>query len=111
MTSAPIRLFLYGTLLDPGLRARLAGRELPVVPATLEGWRRVALRGGRYPTLRRAAGKVEGALVVVDGAALARLEAYEGRAYRLVRVVVRSAKGKSMAHAWIAPGGTLRDWP
>jgi hypothetical protein len=45
---------------------------------------------------------------VVDAATLA---ACEGCCYRLRRVVVRTARGNAVAHAWIAPGGTLRDWP
>jgi len=49
-------LFLYGTLLDDAaLRARSGDATLAerCVAATLTGWRRVASRGGRYPTLRR----------------------------------------------------------
>lgn len=111
MPSTVTRLFLYGTLLDPGLRTRLTGRDIPVIAATLDGWRRVALPGGAYPTLRRGGGPVQGVLATVDGPTLARLAAYEGKAYRLVQVVVRTARGKSIARAWIAPGGTLRDWP
>ena len=47
------------------------------------------MRGGRYPTLRRQrGGKVHGAVFLAPAAVLARLAAYEGAAYRLVRVVV-----------------------
>ncbi len=106
-----MRLFLYGTLLDPDRLVRLAGRRVPRTPAVLQGWRRVALPGGRFPTLRRGRGSVAGAVVAVDAAALAGLVAYEGPCYRLMRVVVRTARGNIVAHAWIAPGGTLRDWP
>jgi gamma-glutamylcyclotransferase (GGCT)/AIG2-like uncharacterized protein YtfP len=109
-----VRLFLYGTLLDAdvlaarGGEARLASR---LAPATLHGWRRVALPGGRYPTLRRdRAGVVHGAVLAAPARVLARLAAYEGQAYRLARVVVRTANGKTAAHAWIAPGGTRLRW-
>jgi gamma-glutamylcyclotransferase (GGCT)/AIG2-like uncharacterized protein YtfP len=99
-----MRLFLYGTLLDDH-------RLGPSVPATLMGWRRVALRGTRYPTLRRdRRGAVVGAVVDVPAPMLRRLVAYEGPAYRLARVVVRTASGKTAAYAWIAPGGTRRPW-
>jgi Gamma-glutamyl cyclotransferase, AIG2-like len=76
-----MRLFLYGTLLgDPKLGASM--------PATLPGWRRVELRGTRYPTLRRdRRGAVSGAVVDVPSRLLAHLAAYEGPRYRLTRVV------------------------
>jgi gamma-glutamylcyclotransferase (GGCT)/AIG2-like uncharacterized protein YtfP len=105
-----MRLFLYGTLLDPELMTRLAGRPIPVISATLDGWRRVALPGSRYPTLRRARGTVFGAVVTVNGRTLARLTAYEGPAYSLKQLTVSVARGKTVAQAWIAPGGTCRGW-
>ena len=109
-----IRLFLYGTLLDAenlASRGGQAGLNLRLAPATLQGWRRVAVRGGRYPTLRRdRAGFVHGALLTTPARVLARLAAYEGPAYRLARVVVRTANGKTAARTWIAPGGTRLPW-
>lgn len=99
-----MRLFLYGPLLGDH-------RLGPSVPATLMGWRRVVLRGTRYQTLRRERrGAVAGAVVDVPAPMLRRLVAYEGPAYRLTRVVVRTASGKTAAYAWIAPGGTRRPW-
>jgi gamma-glutamylcyclotransferase (GGCT)/AIG2-like uncharacterized protein YtfP len=106
-----MRLFLYGTLLDPDLLAGFAGRPVALVPATLRGWRRVALPNGRYSTLRRARGTVAGALAAVDRRTLERLAVYEGPAYRLRSVVVRVATRNTGAWAWIAPGGTSRAWP
>jgi gamma-glutamylcyclotransferase (GGCT)/AIG2-like uncharacterized protein YtfP len=106
-----MRLFLYGTLLDPDLLAVLTGRSVPLTPATLRGWRRVTLHDSRYPTLRRARGVVEGVVATVDRLALARLTAYEGPSYLLRPVVVHTAHGGTPAWAWIAPGGTRRDWP
>ena len=100
-----MRLFLYGTLL--GDRWAWAAAS----PATLIGWRRVALRGTRYPTLRRdrrALWRVR--WWMCRHRVLRRLVAYEGPAYRLTRVVVQTASGKTAAYAWIAPGGTRRPW-
>ena len=109
-----MRLFLYGTLLDAGtLAARGGDARLPprLVPATLHGWRRVVVRGGRYPTLARArSGIVHGRVLVVPARPLARLAAYEGATYRLMRVVVETPNGKTAAHTWIAPGGTRLPW-
>lgn len=100
-------LFLYGTLLDPAVLARVAGRRglaRRLVPARLAGWRRVALRGTPYPTLLRAAGAAtDGALLRVGPAALARLSAYEGPDYALVPVRVQTPRGPRRARAWVAP--------
>ena len=106
-----MHLFLYGTLLDTNLLATFAGRPVAIAPATLRGWRRVALPDSRYPTLRRARGVVEGGLVRVNRHTMRRLAAYEGPSYRLTRIVVRTARGNAAASTWIAPGGTPRDWP
>ncbi|MGE0226208.1 MAG: gamma-glutamylcyclotransferase family protein [Acetobacteraceae bacterium] len=109
-----MRLFLYGTLLDPETLARRGGdpslsRRLR--PASLPGWRRVALGATRWPTLRRARSfHTPGAIVWVGAAALGRLAAYEGPAYRLRRVVVTTASGNTAAATWVAPGGTHRPW-
>jgi hypothetical protein len=54
---------------------------------------------------------VDGVLAIVDRLALARIAAYEGPAYRLMPIVVRTAHGDVAARAWIASGGTRRDWP
>jgi len=100
-------LFLYGTLLDPDVLARMSGEPALVRrmrPARLDGWRRVVLRGTPYPTLIEAAGAtVEGAVLPVGPAALARLSAYEGSAYALTPLRVATARGPLRAQAWIAP--------
>ena len=109
-----MRLFLYGTLMDPAMLARRSGdASLPArcVPAFLPGWRRVGLRGGRWPTLRQGGAGVTGLVVDVPAAALRRLAAYEGPAYRLTRVVVSGPAGRTPAWTWIASGGTHRPWP
>ena len=110
-----MRLFLYGTLLGPDTLARRGGGASAVrarpVAATLRGWKRVRMRDGRCPTLRRdRTGSVRGAVATVRADALARLAAYEGPAYRLTRVVVDTSNGKTVARAWIAPGGTHVAW-
>lgn len=106
-----MRLFLYGTLLNPAVLARFAGRALPCRPAVLAGHRRVRLRGTPYPTLVRARGTVDGAVTDVPAAALRRLMAYEGPRYELRRLVVATPRGKTAAFAWIADAPTRRPWP
>ncbi|MBP0465063.1 gamma-glutamylcyclotransferase [Roseomonas sp. PWR1] len=111
-------LFVYGTLLDPDVLARMSGEpSLPrrMMPARLEGWRRVHLRGTPYPTLVEDAGAaVEGAVVRAGPAALARLSDYEGSAYALVPLTVATPRGPMRARAWIAPtwrADLVRPWP
>jgi Gamma-glutamyl cyclotransferase, AIG2-like len=110
-----LRLFLYGTLLDPDVleaRAGLAGLGARLRPARLDGWRRAALRGTVFPTLERAAGAVvDGAVIDLPATGLARIAAYEGPAYWLVRVAVRTARVRMVAHAWIAPAAVRRPKP
>jgi len=109
-----MRLFLYGSLLDPDILAHRGGNPRlghERQSATLSGWRRVCLVRTRWPTLRRGRGtQVEGIVVRAPAASLLRLAAYEGPSYRLIRVVVCTARGKTAAGTWIAPGGTLRPW-
>jgi gamma-glutamylcyclotransferase (GGCT)/AIG2-like uncharacterized protein YtfP len=113
--AALMQLFLYGTLLDPRrLAARAGNPALPLraAPAVLRGWRRVAAAGARYPTLARdPKGEVAGAVLAVPAAAVARLQAYEGPEYRLVRmrVCARAAGRPVAAYAWIAPA-SRRPW-
>jgi gamma-glutamylcyclotransferase (GGCT)/AIG2-like uncharacterized protein YtfP len=107
------RLFVYGTLLDPVLVSELTGRPVTLQPADLDGYNRVRLRGTPYPTLRRARGRVAGAVLLADAQSVRRLTAYEGPRYRLVRVQPRIAGGatKVEAYAWIAPDATNLPWP
>jgi len=108
-----MRVFLYGMLLDPATLARRGGPTLParMIPARLTGWRRVALRGTPWPTLRRdRTGRVLGAVLESSAAALARLRVFEEPPYARRRVVVATARGKTAAFVWIAPGATHRPW-
>jgi Gamma-glutamyl cyclotransferase, AIG2-like len=106
-----VRLFLYGTLLDPAALAARSGD--PTLPkrcrsAVLHGWRRVTLVGRPWPTLRRCANAViTGKVVTAGAAALRRLTVYEGPEYRLRLVVVEP---RTPAWAWIAAGGTRSNW-
>ncbi len=109
-----MRVFLYGMLLDPMTLTRHGGPTLParLTPARLPGWRRVALRGTPWPTLRRdRTAHVSGAMLAPSAAALARLRVFEEQPFLRRRVVVTTARGKTVAFAWIVPGATRRPWP
>ena len=107
-----MRLFIYGTLLDPGVFARcgggMPGRQRS---ACLYGWRRVALRNSPYPTLRRDHHAVtHGAILDIPAGTARRIAAYEHPRYHLTRVVVCTTRGKTAAWTWIAKGATIREW-
>ncbi len=106
-----MRLFLYGSLLEPLTLARHVGRPLRGARAVLPGWRRTGLRGSRYPTLARCrCGGLTGLLVEVDARALARLSAYEGPRYRRRAVTVSCAGRPRRACCWIADAPTHHPW-
>ncbi len=109
-----MRVFLYGSLLDPTTLAARSGEPgllHRLEPAVLDGWCRVRLRGTNWPTLRRAPGaQAQGALLAASASALRSLARYEGPAYRLTPVVVRCGARPVSARAWIAPGATTRRW-
>jgi hypothetical protein len=93
-----MRFFFYGSLLDPAIRRAVMGRgaeRSSIAPAILTGWRRCRRREPLYPILRRTPdGVVEGCLAEnVDAATAARLNAFEGPAYRVALISVRPAVG------------------
>ncbi|MGC8469247.1 MAG: gamma-glutamylcyclotransferase family protein [Acetobacteraceae bacterium] len=108
-----MELFLYGSLLDPQTlerRSGVPGLARFLRPARIVGWRRVVPPGWHYPTLCRArGGRVEGALLTLPAGALARLTAYEGASYRIVRLVPEEKSRPRSAHAFIA--STRRNRP
>ncbi|MHC3439636.1 gamma-glutamylcyclotransferase family protein [Natrialbaceae archaeon A-gly3] len=101
-----MRVFVYGTLTDPGqVDAVLGGRaDYEFVDrGTLEGLHRVE---GRYPTLAPG-GSVEGRVLEVDRAGLSALDEYEGFESGLyVRVGVPMADGERSA--WVYVGDPTR---
>jgi gamma-glutamylcyclotransferase (GGCT)/AIG2-like uncharacterized protein YtfP len=99
-------IFVYGTLMDPGVMARRGGQRgllRRARPAILHGFRRVALRGTPYPTMRRGRGQVRGLWLRVPPAVLRALDRYETRVYARIRVRVRTRAGMRRAFAWMAP--------
>ncbi len=92
-------LFVYGTLQDPQVQARVYGRVTPGQPDTLPGYRRgeIALGGSVYfIAIEDASASISGLVLNVTSAELAEIDRYEGEDYRRVRVVL--ASGRS---AWV----------
>lgn len=108
-----MKIFLYGTLTDPAGFGRCAGRPLRAAPepAVLPDYRRVHLRGARYPTLRRARGhQVHGVIMRVNADMLVRLQAYESERYQRVRLMLHTPRGRERVLCFMGDAATLRDW-
>lgn len=80
-----VNLGLYGTLLDPDIRALVFGEASRTAgrPATLTGWARFYVEGEKYPGIRRRDGSVIDVLVLEGLAAetLAVADSFEGDGY------------------------------
>jgi gamma-glutamylcyclotransferase (GGCT)/AIG2-like uncharacterized protein YtfP len=110
-------LFTYGTLMCPEVLAAVAGATGAARPARLPGYVRRRVRGAVWPgILRRPGASVEGVLWSgLGAAALARLDRYEGAAFRREAVIVATAEGEVPAHAYILAARhrwrlTKHDW-
>lgn len=90
-----MHLFTYGSLMFPPVWERVVAGRPAAVPASVEGFRRRAVRGETYPGVVREAGaRVSGRLYLdVDAADLARLDAFEGADYQRVVAPVRLDDG------------------
>jgi len=85
-----MRLFFYGTLLDPDVQSAVLGRALArhdLTPAILRHFRRVYIAGRPYPmVVPHRGGLVEGAVAEhLSPDDLTRIALYEGEDYRLKR--------------------------
>lgn len=87
-------VFVYGSLRHDTVVARVIARVPPSVDAVLRDHELVRVTGEVYPTVRRRLGsEVPGRVLVgVRPGELARLDVFEGAAYRRVRMPVRRAQ-------------------
>ena len=106
-------LVFFGTLMDREVLSLVVGRAVEageLEPVHLPGFRRVRAAGASYPVLvAEPAGAVEGRLWRgARPAERARLDAYEGPAYRLAPVEALDAGGNSLrALAYLAVPGRI----
>ena len=108
-------LFVYGTLMDPAVRARVLGVQALVTarPARLTGYRRLAIPGFEYPVVAAGAPEdvVEGQLLdrlTTDDYAL--LDEYEDVGdglYARVQVTVDTEDGQQASWVYVQ-GRSLR---
>lgn len=92
-------LFVYGTLQDPQVQARVFGRIVQGQPDTLGGYRKsqITINGNVYPiAVEDASSVIAGWVLEVTAAELVAIDAYEGNDYRRVRVHLRSGR-----EAWV----------
>jgi len=107
-----MRLFFYGTLLDPDVRDAVLGpkaSQVLVTPARLAGWRRRRARGKSYPIILEAPGEQVPGIVTssLDADALARLTRYEGPGYALFDCRPVLEDGSSVAAQVFQPTAKL----
>lgn len=111
-----MNLFVYGTLMFPEVRRRVAAREFRWTTATLAGYRRGRVRGEVFPAIAAASPQdvVRGEILFdVSRAELALFDAYEADFYvrRTVEVVVEA--GLALCEAYVVPerweGGAWAD--
>ena len=97
-------LFGYGTFRKTAWRCAILGAEYPCEPATLAGWRRVAVASG-YLSLREtvvALAPVPGVLLELDDVGRRIADAWEEvPAYTLVDVVVNTMRGPVAALTYV----------
>lgn len=103
-----MNLGLYGTLLDPQVRALVFGEAWRDAgrPAMLEGWGRYYVEGEKYPGIRHEAGSVIEVRVLdaMPPEALAAADAFEGDEYRreaLAVVFTDAAGGRGSAMFYV----------
>ncbi len=106
-------LFFFGTLMDAEVLGLVIGRpvgEAELEVARLRGFRRVRAAAASYPVLvPDPGGVVEGRLFFgASEAERARLDAYEGEAYRLAPVTVEDSAGRAVqALTYLAVPGRI----
>ena len=115
-----MRLFLYGTLMDPEIFALVVRQEISNAmrePAILAGYRRGRVKGETYPSLVAAPQKSVTGVAVSDlsDESIDRIRFFEGREYVIERVAVRlTATARDVsALAFVATPDTavaVNDW-
>lgn len=110
-----IHVFTYGSLMFAEVWQRVVRGQYASHAATLDGYRRFAVRDETYPGIvTRAGGSVAGLVYAdIDAADLARLDAFEGELYRRIDAVVTGANGHTMqvqTYLFLQPAG-LTDQP
>ncbi len=108
--------FTYGSLMYADIFERVAGRVPECSPATLNNWRRHALRDRTYPGAVQELGhSIRGVLWHdISDSELIRLDAFESSEYQRIEVEVTLESGQTLMaqiYAWLNPGLLeVNDW-
>lgn len=89
------RLFVYGTILDKGVRRRVARRSVEGTADALQGYRKtsVKLSENVYPNIEKDDNStVEGEVLSIDNEELKRFDIYEGEEYNRITVALQSGR-------------------
>lgn len=100
----PVHVFAYGTLMFDPVWTRVVQGKYRCAHASLEGHRRLRIRGETYPALRpgEAHQRVNGVLYfAIDPDDLQRLDRFEGAEYERQRLVVETPKGPMEAGVYV----------
>lgn len=94
-----MHIFTYGTLMLPEVMVAVTRQRFEYALAELDGYARYCIEGAPYPGLVPETDAATDGVVYfdVDPATVARLDAFEGDAYRRVRVEVCTVEGARVA--------------
>ncbi len=96
-------LFVYGTLRDREYQRELFGHEVPMRPATLDGWLAVVAETGYFTILRAPGETVAGDIITLDEQQLTLADAWEDVDYKRVTVEAHDATGAVLAFVYVRP--------
>jgi len=105
LQSKYLKLFVYGTLLDPDIQMNIIGRRIKGVKDRLRGYKKIwrQFSCGVYPDLIECDGnEVDGEILDLSISELKKCDQYEGHEYFQLPVKLKSGiqaiayKGKSM---------------
>ncbi len=89
------QIFVYGTLKLPVVQREVIGREVELLADTLKGYQTepVVIDGTEYQTLvPHEDAEIEGTIISVTRAELARIDAYEPDEYKRTSVTAKSGR-------------------
>lgn len=104
-------LFVYGTLMFPGVLQTLLHRVPRYEAASAPGWRAAALGGRTYPGLVPHHGSVSGRLLLdLSDRERAIIDEFEDNLYDLQRIELSDGRA-ALTYVWRDPTAVLdRDW-
>lgn len=100
-----MNLFAYGTLMWPEVLKSVIGRQLEGTPVTLQGYRRLRIKGEQYPAVIPATGDEVGGILYTDLSAseFLHLDRFEGEEYDRVAVRIDGTEANLyvLAEGWL----------